>query len=446
MNKNLDIITFNVAPNFSVVVPNACGCRCSFCFDNQKCLVGFDDWYAKLEQVIDELPEKFTQCSVTGGEPTKLSVEQLLKLMKLLYANFDRVVVTTNAERIYSHISALSLATFINISYHGTSAYDSNKVFQSDVMVSPPEHILNKFITQLKALETKVRIQRVCTVPPTLDEVFEYVNFCKSMGANDIAIRMDIAHKDALKGDWIPIPVEKAVSKGSCPVCADWTFNIENIPVHFKAGLIETDTTGVPYELIFRKDAKLSTSWSKVSVPKFIPKLHKVSDMKRKVNLNLTDIVERYTKSDGNNTKWIDTCYGRVLNPDYKEPLAILEKTYGKNKHKPKDSEIQAKILKQMKERLEYQSCRATRNTPEEIIKDFIAMLNQPSTHPSVKDLGKVRKGCGTDAFLASKKASKAVTPTETRVSTSCGSSGCGRNDGACGRVVASSCGSSGCG
>ena len=441
MNKNLDIITFNEAPNFSVVVPNACGCRCSFCFDNQKCLVGFDDWYAKLEQVIDELPEKFTQVSVTGGEVTKLSVEQLLKLMKLLYANFDRVVVTTNAEQIYRHISALSLATFINISYHGTSAYDSNKVFKSDIMVSPPEHVLNKFITQLKALETKVRIQKVCTVPPTLDEVFEYVSFCKSMGANDIAIRMDIAHKDALKGDWIPIPTEKAVSKGSCPVCADWTYNIENIPVHFKAGLIEIDTTGVPYELIYRKDAKLSTSWSKVSVPNFISKLHKVSDMKRKVNLN--DIINRY--NDVDNSKWINTCHGRMLNPDYKEPLAILEKTYGKNKHKPKDSEIQAKILKQMKERLEYQSCRSNRNTPEAIIKDFMAMLKGNPTHPSIKDLGKVRLNvCGTNTFLDAQNASKTETPTETRVSTSCGSGGCGGGSGACGRSKATSCGSGG--
>ena len=443
MNKNLDIKTFNEAPNFSVVVPNLCYCKCAFCFDNQKTLLDFDIWYNQLEQIIDKLPEKFTQCSVSGGEPTRLSVPHLLKLMKLLYANFDRVVVTTNGFAIDKHIASLSLATFINISYHGTTKKESDAVFQSDN--SPTLAGLKNVIKQLKALETSVRIQKVCTTPPTLNEVFEYVSFCKSMDANDIAIRMDIAHKDGLSGDWLPIPEEKAVSKGSCPVCADWTFNIENIPVHFKAGLIETDTTGVPYELIFRKDGRLSTTWGEtVVVPKFIKKrVHKAE-----ASRILKDVIERY--ADDDNKKWIDSCYGKILNPDYKEPLAILEKTYGKNKKGVKvqypadvkiltDEEIQAEILTRMMNSLGYRSCRSGQNTPESIIKDFIAMINQTPAHPSVVELEKHLK-----TARSCYRSAEPVTPTEPRVSTSCGSGGCGGGSGACGRSKATSCGSGG--
>ena len=62
---------------------------------------------------------------------------------------------------------------------------------------------------------------------------------------------------------------------------------------------------------------------------------------------------------------------------------------------------------------------------------DFIAMINQTPTHPSVVELEKHLK-----TARSCYRSAEPVTPTETRVSTSCGS-------GACGRAVATGCGRS---
>ena len=270
-----DIDTFDAIPNFSVVVPNNCGAKCAFCFDKNKLgkskHMPFDIWLNDLQRVVEILPKKFRQVSVTGGEPTLLDpVTEFPALMEFLAEHFEKVVVTTNGSNIYEHIAYMSLATYVNISYHGITNFESNEVFNANISYTSAQ--LKRYIGELKSLGTKVRIQRVYTEKPSLNTIFKYVDFAKEIGANDVAIRMDIAKADGLSGKWIPIPLLKAVQVSTCPVCADWMFKINDIDVHFKAGVVETNNTGfgLPYELIFNKQGKLTTSWNSFNEPKWI--------------------------------------------------------------------------------------------------------------------------------------------------------------------------------
>jgi molybdenum cofactor biosynthesis enzyme MoaA len=175
------IRTFDNTPNFSIVVPNNCGANCEFCFDNDKvCKLNympFKKWFNELQKVVKTLPEKFKQVSVTGGEPTLLDqYTEFPELMEFLAGHFEKIVVTTNAQWLYQHIAYMSLATYVNISYHGINNIESNAVFRADI--SPSTETLKKYIAQLKALGTKVRIQRVLRAKYSLDAIFWICSIC----------------------------------------------------------------------------------------------------------------------------------------------------------------------------------------------------------------------------------------------------------------------------
>jgi hypothetical protein len=265
MIKNIK--TVNENPNFSVVVPNNCGCKCSFCFDDKdaQCLSMFN-WMRGLESVMRELPDKFSRVSVTGGEITNMDVFTISSLLSLLRRRFRTVVVNTNAANLNRSVYALSRADHVNVSYHGTTKFESDNVFGK--YISPPVDLLKSCISGLADMGTSIRLQRVVKELDFKQAMF-YIEFAKFAGADEACFRMDINQKDGLSGDWIPFNREMAIGSSSCPVCATWDFKIAKMGVIFKAGAHETDNGSLPYELIYRKDGMLSTMWSKFKAPRF---------------------------------------------------------------------------------------------------------------------------------------------------------------------------------
>lgn len=255
-------------PNFTVLVPNECGCKCPFCFLRQDDIaatrmIPFSAWLQGLKAILARLPRQFANASVSGGEPTMLSPEQLYELLTVLRTRFSKVIVTTNGERFLELCGVLSLANHVNLSFHGLTPEESNVVFGRDV--SPPLDAIRAVAAQLKALGATLRMQCVVTSPPTQDFVTNYVKMAIGCGATDVSIRYDARLSNGLDGSWIPYPLCLAVDSSTCPVCATWTYLAsDGTPVHFKAGLVETQIGGAVFEVIYRQDGFLSSKWNEL--------------------------------------------------------------------------------------------------------------------------------------------------------------------------------------
>ena len=253
-------------PNITAVVPNCCGCRCKFCFDKQYgATMDIGRWLERLNRGLVKLSSSFPRVSISGGEPSLLSNKDFEELLRIVRNSGRQAFVTTNGQEIERHLAALMMAAGVNISYHGVTQEASNAVFGADVSPDIPK--LKRLCINLAALGTPVRLQKVWAVPPTLGEVIEYAAFARDCGAVGAAFRLDVSVTGGLAGDWLPLPKEAAEYITGCPVCAEWGFVVGGLPIAFKAGVAETLTDIGPYELIFTKDGRWSTTWGRITPP-----------------------------------------------------------------------------------------------------------------------------------------------------------------------------------
>jgi molybdenum cofactor biosynthesis enzyme MoaA len=107
-----------INPNFSIVIPAKCQCACSFCFQNDTTGMR-PDYYTILEETLRNLPAKFEQISITGGEPTLFAgLDKILGIIKK-FPQFKKVILTTNGlNPDFVEMENFDVIRYINISRH----------------------------------------------------------------------------------------------------------------------------------------------------------------------------------------------------------------------------------------------------------------------------------------------------------------------------------------
>lgn len=205
---------YNNQPNFTVVLPVGCNAKCSFCFWHKRKLG--DNYFENLENSISKLPPYFSQVSISGGEPTMLSEENFVKLLKILRSNFDKIVLNTNGFKLKELLRNNYIRNnidYINLSRHSIVDAENEKIFKTNNIPTTSDIIE---INKLK----KVRLNCVFENDVNYETWFNYVYMTGSEG---VAFRR-LADKGVNKKSKLEKRLDKdnrltTQSKDKCKVC-----------------------------------------------------------------------------------------------------------------------------------------------------------------------------------------------------------------------------------
>jgi organic radical activating enzyme len=243
-------------PNFSIIVPTGCNAKCEFCFWSKPegCLQGVE-YLRRLNDVLQELPKEFTQCSITGGEPTTSPI--LREILVLVRMRFEKVVMSSNGYNIEPWV--FDYIDHLNISRHDYNDENNNQVFQTDTV--PTGKQLRSICATANTKGVDVTLNTVLSTNFN-DKAFIYemIEFSKSVWANAICFRKE--HSDIE-----PMPVEedlnwKITYEHSCGVCTVKDRFIRGFKTTWRYSVLEPSKAlnGV-YELVFHGDGKLTSDW-----------------------------------------------------------------------------------------------------------------------------------------------------------------------------------------
>lgn len=262
-------------PNFSIVVPGGCNCNCNFCFWRKDSGAtgpkNRDAWLDNLQYILEELPEQFTQISITGGEPTispyfKDVIDSIDK------TRWSKVVLTTNGSNLQArmndmHILFKNTVDFVNISRHSEYTELNNQRFglvrEAKVLPSPSQ--LSDIIETINKMGKTATANYVLTEGIT-HRPNEFIIWAKRVGFSGVCFR-----KEHNKGCTLePTIYEEAYNKytitshSECPVCRSDTQTIQGIPVIWTASIPEpSQELDLIYEVVLHPDGTLSADWSK---------------------------------------------------------------------------------------------------------------------------------------------------------------------------------------
>lgn len=249
-------------PNFTIIAPGGCNSKCDFCTDPYNGQWNRDFMKLLHRSLILTKPENFTQCSISGGEPTLSPVfEQILWAAR---QNFAKTVLTSNGARIMHFKKVIAeTVNHLNISRHAIG-YDANvEIFKTKKIIN--DESLIELCRFMNSQGVDVNLNHVYTKGSTYTKeyVYDYVAYAKRMGANSVSFRydqgentLDETYLEAYFAD------HKVVNRGGCPVCRNHTVLIDGMQVVFKASFEEpSNTIGDVYELIFHTDGRLCTDW-----------------------------------------------------------------------------------------------------------------------------------------------------------------------------------------
>lgn len=258
-------MTYNYAvdnPNFSIIVPAGCNAKCEFCFWKQPndAITGVK-YLKRLNQVLQELPSQFTQCSITGGEPTACGL--LREILTLVRLRFDKVVMSSNGYSIQNWM--FDYIDHLNISRHDYQDGHNERIFGTDTV--PNMHKLADICE--RANEHGVDVTLNTVLAPDFDEynfIDKMVDFTKVVGANAICFRKE--HSDIE-----PMPVEdyihnKVTYEHGCGVCLIKERLMKGVKTTWRYSVLEpSQELGAIYELVFHANGKLTLDWeAKISL------------------------------------------------------------------------------------------------------------------------------------------------------------------------------------
>jgi len=255
-DKLMNLVVDN--PNFSIVLPGDCNASCKFCFwkETPKAdTLSLRAYRARLDEVLQELPNDFRQCSITGGEPTK-SV-YLNHTLASVRERFDKVVLSTNGYDVNPLM--LGYIDHLNVSRHEMDDHLNTGIFQSNDVPNVSE--LREICDMANSVDVDVTLN--CVLDSKFSDkpwIRAYIQFAKFVNANAVCFRK--VHSD-LK----PLPVEsgwgKIVAESSCPVCASRTMYIEGMKITWKYSVKEPsiEMKGI-YEAVFHSDGRLTNDWA----------------------------------------------------------------------------------------------------------------------------------------------------------------------------------------
>lgn len=250
----MNILVHN--PNFSIVTPFGCNAKCSFCFwkGEDNC----SNFFKNLQEVLNKLPKNFNSISLTGGEPTT-NVDGLLEIVKMINKRY-KVVLTSNSYNLSHFLERLTGGiSHINISRHSISDTKNNEIFQSKLANTDELKFITK-IANNKGID--ITLSAVLNDElSTKDDILEYINFAKKVGANAVFFRKTHGNLEKTSvekefDDLIKIDV-------TCPVCRNTEQIIEGMKVTWKASIMEPSNkiNGI-FELIYQQNGDLTSDWA----------------------------------------------------------------------------------------------------------------------------------------------------------------------------------------
>jgi len=247
-------------PNFTILLPGGCPNSCSFCFWEEK--KAPKDWLKKLEETLVSLPEHYTRCSLSGGEPLLSPYfEATLDLVKKTRA-WEAIVLTTSGIGLAS--TKIKGVNHVNISRHHLYDSDNSQIFGSTSV--PSTEKLEELIEDLNS-SSGIDVNLNCVLYNQFEnslDVIDYIDFAKSTGAQSVCSKTDqrLTKLNRPKElEWVASR-SKVVETWSCPVCKVYRQYILGLPVYWKIAIEEpSKVVGPEYELIFQQDGFLAADW-----------------------------------------------------------------------------------------------------------------------------------------------------------------------------------------
>lgn len=248
-------------PNLTVILPGGCNAKCGFCFwKPSKADIAY---LPRFVQYINTLPNVFTQCSISGGEPTHSPfLAQTLDVISNF--NFPKVVLTSNGGNMLNVINTLkNRVNYVNISRHSVNDYENYKIFNTKNV--PNTKALTEICKRLNNIGIQVNIN--CVVEENFGNkqyLYDYVDYAFKVGASSITFRKNY-NSDNLKDFKLHKLFSniQSIRKDSCPVCKLDCKIIRGIPVNFKYSLNEpSEHVDFIYELIYQPDGILYEDWN----------------------------------------------------------------------------------------------------------------------------------------------------------------------------------------
>lgn len=246
-------------PNFSIIVPTGCNAKCSFCFwDRNVTRVKPEEYLEKLWSELQDLPDIFTQCSITGGEPTMLP--WLKGILRLVRERFDKVVLSTNGYKLDKHLYMCDdgLIDHLNISRHDIGEKNNRQAFGTESI--PSDKVIRALSRTFQNFGIDVTLN--CVLSPEYDDlqfIHDYIDYAKGLNANSVSFRKD--HSD-LEFMGVEEALGKVIYSSSCPVCRSDVRLINGMTTTWKYSVKEpSNDLGGIYELIYHQDGRITSDW-----------------------------------------------------------------------------------------------------------------------------------------------------------------------------------------
>ena len=260
----MKIYSNNTNPNFTIILPGPCQANCSFCFWKRE--TDESSFILSLKRVLKKLPSKFTQISISGGEPTLSPVfnEALALINK--YKNkgkFNKVVLTTNGIKLMDF--DLTGIDHINISRHSVYDTTNREIFKTTKIIAAADLIIINRYINMCGIDVNYNV--VITEQNNEEKVYDWLRFVKDTNATSVTFRNQYGQygKSLMEQSLIDSNY-KSHSVSSCPVCYTSTYIVSGVKMKFHSSDYEPTESkqfdeNEVYELVLQPTGDLTRDW-----------------------------------------------------------------------------------------------------------------------------------------------------------------------------------------
>lgn len=360
----LKITTRNTNPNFTIILPGPCQAKCSFCYWKQD--KNNDNFIKGLKKSLEEIPELFSQISISGGEPTispffKETLDIINEYKKI--GKIQKVVLTTNG----LNLKELDLTgiNHINISRHSLTynknvdIFNTTKIPTNNELIDIVNHC-NKF-----GIDVNFNVVFIDNVNTNYD-INEWTILAKECNVSSITFRNQYGNYgfSKLESNLIENNYKPHIIS-SCPVCRTSTFFVNGVKIRFHSSDYEPTESkqfqeDEVYEVILQQNGNLTRDWEE---KKIIINVNKEKNMEMpEIEYNKQSIDDKYeevlSKIDSNNKILVDSMDRANINPNSVHASKLYNLYLDKNLNIildsfeiiPLDSDKGIKLLDLMKE------------------------------------------------------------------------------------------------
>lgn len=194
--------------NLSIFVNESCNADCKFCVDQLRYegkgktfvkgrIADDEEYFARLEEVLNTLRPLNTSISITGGEPTKS--KRLPRILQLVAKyNFRKRVITTNGSGLLDKIAGKRVIDHIvenGFRHLNISKTHYIEKINAEVMQYDNSYFTNEQMAEVVrvALSGNVRPRLSCLLLKSgihdVDGMMRYMDFFGAMGVDNIIFR-----------------------------------------------------------------------------------------------------------------------------------------------------------------------------------------------------------------------------------------------------------------